>query len=391
MSTINKNLKTNTLEQKIKINITQEFLDKCKFLCRHIPKLEWSGVLFYDIQGSIKDPENMLLTPIDIFFLNIGSSAYTEYNTDNASTGLVDFIFEKDYIELKQGHIHSHNTMNVFFSGTDMKELEDNSSAFNFYLSLIVNNYMEMCAKVSFEGVLQTSKFPYKVKDENGDEYEIGENQLEEKVLFVYNCDITKPEDSDKVSEDFIKQYNKIVNEYNTKKTIVQKAPTTGNKKDYQNWREDSFMHKEFESTSFMAKNSMAHDDSFWEANNSILDDTNSDEVLIEDFGTFLLRLGKPLGPDDDLDALFEDLSATNFNVKDYCSAISERYIELYKEFFPALYVNEESIIANTEVLIDVLEMYETSYVFVKSINKTLTDLVDRMTHYFKNDKKKKK
>jgi len=35
--------------------------------------------------------------------------------------------------------------------------------------------------------------------------------------------------------------------------------------------------------------------------------------------------------------------------------------------------------------------MYVTSYVFVKSINKTLTDLVDRMTHYFKNDKKKKK
>lgn len=45
--------------------------------------------------------------------------------------------------ECRIGHIHSHNTMGVFFSGTDWGELEDNAPNHNYYLSLIVNNFMD--------------------------------------------------------------------------------------------------------------------------------------------------------------------------------------------------------------------------------------------------------
>ena len=61
----------------------------------------------------------------------------------------------------KVGHIHSHNVMRVFFSGTDMDELHDNAPSHNFYVSLIVNNLLtlyinESVLKESFSHVLIT-------------------------------------------------------------------------------------------------------------------------------------------------------------------------------------------------------------------------------------------
>ena len=32
-------------------------LNKIKYLCKTIPNVEWSGVLFYSLKGSIKKPE----------------------------------------------------------------------------------------------------------------------------------------------------------------------------------------------------------------------------------------------------------------------------------------------------------------------------------------------
>jgi hypothetical protein len=54
--------------------------------------------------------------------------------------------------------------MNVFFSGTDMGELNDNSPKHNIYLSLIVNNYLDMTAKLAFIG----KPYSYVCKDDKG-------------------------------------------------------------------------------------------------------------------------------------------------------------------------------------------------------------------------------
>ena len=86
-------------------------LNQIKWLCKHIAKVEWSGVLFYSVVGSIKDPENMQITIEDILPMNKGTQAYTEYSFDERVLNhMMDTPGADDW---KMGHIHSHNTMNV--------------------------------------------------------------------------------------------------------------------------------------------------------------------------------------------------------------------------------------------------------------------------------------
>ena len=61
----------------------------------------------------------------------------------------------------------------VFFSGTDWSELEDNASNHNYYLSLIVNNFMDFCAKVCFIAEAKNETFNFEAKDEQGKRYSL--------------------------------------------------------------------------------------------------------------------------------------------------------------------------------------------------------------------------
>jgi proteasome lid subunit RPN8/RPN11 len=97
--------------------------------------------------------------------MNKGSKAFTEY--DFSDKALIDYRMDNlESHDWKIGHIHSHNTMRVFFSGTDMSELIDNSEFHNYYVSLIVNNFMETTAKVAFRGEPISST--YLCKNEDG-------------------------------------------------------------------------------------------------------------------------------------------------------------------------------------------------------------------------------
>jgi hypothetical protein len=155
-------------------------LNKIKYLCREIAKVEWSGILLYSVEGTIREPEKMIITLQDIIPMNKGTQAYTEYNFNEKkrdSSGYadrhIDYIEENEHaLEWHLGHIHSHNTMAVFFSGTDMSELDDNSASHNFYLSLIVNNFMDFTAKVAFRATAEYKiSMPYIALDENGNKY----------------------------------------------------------------------------------------------------------------------------------------------------------------------------------------------------------------------------
>src|SRR5690606_24878523 len=89
--------------------------------------------------------------------------------------------------------IHSHNNMKVFFSVTDMAELDDNSPSHNFYLSLIVNNVMDFMAKISFIATAEIKgEVDYVALDEDGNEYKIESTVLRAKKekLFIYDCSI---------------------------------------------------------------------------------------------------------------------------------------------------------------------------------------------------------
>lgn len=124
-----------------KIVIPLEVEKKIRLLCTHISQVEWSGVLFYKVEGAFNDEEHPLtITCVDIFQMDKGSGTYTEFNM---SPDVVNYMV--DHVELLnedvfQGLIHSHNHMATFFSGTDTGTLNQEGADMAHFVSLIVNN-----------------------------------------------------------------------------------------------------------------------------------------------------------------------------------------------------------------------------------------------------------
>lgn len=122
-----------------KMVITQELEKKIRLLCREIHNVEWSGVLFYKVSGKFED-NTLTVTCIDLFQMDEGTGAYTEYDMNSdVATYMVDHpeLLEEG---VYQGLIHSHNNMPTFFSGTDTATLQSEGSDMNHFVSLIVNN-----------------------------------------------------------------------------------------------------------------------------------------------------------------------------------------------------------------------------------------------------------
>ena len=211
-----------------------EVLHQIQYLCKKIAEVEWSGALFYTTEGSIEKPETFKVTLKTILPLDKGSKAYTEYNLDER---FMDFI-EEDFEERctwKLGHIHSHNSMGVFFSGTDMAELNDNAPAHNFYLSLIVNNAMDFLAKVAFIGEAKKDikQVPYTAKNVQGQDYIIEKQDFEVNTqkLFIYDCEIYSDLQELSITDQFIAQVAKIM-----EPKPVKTFPTTSNPNNGKSW-----------------------------------------------------------------------------------------------------------------------------------------------------------
>lgn len=208
MSLIKKQLdRVPSTDTKIKVVMTEKVLREIQYLCREIAAVEWSGILFYRTEGSIHNPAEMVMTLETILPMHKGTQAYTEYTFDER---VVEFLMDNPNVEdCKMGHIHSHNNMSVFFSGTDWSELEDNAPNHNLYLSLIVNNAMDFCAKVCFiaEGATEVAQtVEYKAKDEAGHYYVYSQEEVVVQTkdkLVVYDCDIQTPGEHVVVDEDF--------------------------------------------------------------------------------------------------------------------------------------------------------------------------------------------
>lgn len=119
-----------------KIVVPKEVERKIRLLCREIHNIEWSGVLFYKVEGSFED-KSLVVKCVDIYQMDIGNGAYTEYTV---SPDVATYMMEHELFDCYQGHIHSHHNMSTFFSGTDTQELLDGGMDSNHFVSLIVNN-----------------------------------------------------------------------------------------------------------------------------------------------------------------------------------------------------------------------------------------------------------
>lgn len=163
-------------------------------MCKQVWSDEWSGMLFYETEGEFGE-EGFKISAMELFPLDIGSQAYTEYESNDPA--LIKFLMANPHVRtMKKGHIHSHNNMPVFFSGTDDSELVDNCGFHNFYFSLIVNNKNEMCAKVAFkvktEAKINTSVHFKNQKGE--DKTKTFDSVKEGEAVYVYKCIIDNPQ-----------------------------------------------------------------------------------------------------------------------------------------------------------------------------------------------------
>jgi hypothetical protein len=198
-------------------------LHKIQYLCKNIVEVEWSGIILYEVVGSIKKLDTLQLILKDIIPMNKGNKAFTSYafnepKRDNSGyeDAHIDYMqANPKAMKWKIGHIHSHNSMNVFFSGTDMEELHDNAPSHDFYFSIIVNNYMDFMAKIAFVARAQTKtkKIPYIALDEKGKPYTIEEVAftIDNEKLFLIDCVIDSPKEEITVDEAFANQVAHII------------------------------------------------------------------------------------------------------------------------------------------------------------------------------------
>lgn len=125
------------LDTRYKLVISPFVEQKIRHLCNRVWEKEWSGTLFYKVEGSFEDG-SLVITCADIFVMDIGTAGYTEFDM---SPDVITYMTEHpELMECQMGLIHSHNNMSTFFSGTDTATLKEEGRDRNHFVSLIVNN-----------------------------------------------------------------------------------------------------------------------------------------------------------------------------------------------------------------------------------------------------------
>lgn len=194
-----------------KIVIPVEVEKKIRFLCKNIWDVEWSGVLFYKVEGAFED-KSLTIRCVDLFQMDIGTSAYTEFNVSpDMATYMVDhpgLLKEGIY----QGLIHSHNNMATFFSGTDTATLSAEGNDMAHFVSLIVNNAGKYTAGVTRKyKCVQTVSEKYTYPTWNGEVREGVETfDIEEEKLEWFNLDIVFEDATDNFETEMMERIKEI-------------------------------------------------------------------------------------------------------------------------------------------------------------------------------------
>ena len=192
----------------------ESVIRQIQYLCSIISYVEWSGLLFYSQQGTIEKPEEMVITLEDILPMDKGSVASTEFEYDERYVNYV--MGDEKRMDWRHGMIHSHNNMGVFFSGTDHEDLKKNSKAHNYYLSVVVNNKMEMIGKVAFtaEVVIPKLSAPFYALNEKGEKYFVEKVDYcyKKEKLYTYDCNLEYQIPQNNFNPDFISAVDYIMN-----------------------------------------------------------------------------------------------------------------------------------------------------------------------------------
>ena len=414
------------LKDTIKVVMPKTVLHKIQYLCRAIARTEWSGVLLYTVTGSIKRPKSVKIILKDIIPMQKGSAAYTEYSfnekkrdTSGHEDRMIDYfnanpkVLEENW---RVGHIHSHNVMEVFFSGTDMEELEENSASHDFYLSLIVNNWMDFKAKIAFRGTIDTEvPVAYEALDETGKPYTLSKSQLKVKKekVFIYDCDIKAPIEKElsldetfcnnvteiiekaKVEEEERKKASQLrINQYGTSYHLGHPnyhIPGSnpwgiGGQTDTRqsiNPLVSTSPNKVTEKPTDIARD-IVKDIPYNDLNE---DDTDLDEPEsdVMDFTVALLKNSYPVEVETDslteiLDVL--DIMSKDFKAEDLAKNILTNYPALFEKHFENTADEPKVFIEVSDEVIDLLGDYEAIYDFLTPTIEALKVMVDKYEEY---------
>lgn len=132
-------------DKKYSLIVTKSLEDKIRYLCAKFPDNEYSGALFYRVEGDFST-NDLKIVCVDFCICDIGSSTYTEFET---RPEVVSYMCNNDLIDCYIGLLHSHNRMKTFLSSTDMDTLEAEGKTMPHFVSLIVNNSGEYSAAIT--------------------------------------------------------------------------------------------------------------------------------------------------------------------------------------------------------------------------------------------------
>lgn len=198
-------------QDMFKIVIPVEVEKKIRFLCKNIWDVEWSGVLFYKVEGAFED-KSLTIRCVDLFQMDIGTSTYTEFNVSpDMATYMVDHpeLLEEG---IYQGLIHSHNNMATFFSGTDTATLSAEGNDMAHFVSLIVNNAGKYTAGITRKyKCVQTVSEKYTYPTWNGEVREGVETfDIEEEKLEWFNLNIVFEDATDDFETEMMERLKEI-------------------------------------------------------------------------------------------------------------------------------------------------------------------------------------
>ena len=173
-----------------KLNIPSDVEAKIRHLCSKVFNTEWSGNLFYKMTGTFAD-DNIEITCVDILPMDIGSSAYTEFEmSPEVATYMVE---NPELLDCKMGLIHSHQSFSTFFSGTDTATLQSEGKHRNHFLSLIINNAGVYTAAITRKKIVKKDiriVEEFEETDFNPIAQATSSNQVESAIIEYFMLDI---------------------------------------------------------------------------------------------------------------------------------------------------------------------------------------------------------
>lgn len=92
------------MKGKPTVVLSQELWSKISRLHTYAGGTEWSGPIYYDITGDLKQPDDMVMEVEHLILKNVGSGAYTEYEFGPEMIDLYDD--RPKLMTMPMGHMH---------------------------------------------------------------------------------------------------------------------------------------------------------------------------------------------------------------------------------------------------------------------------------------------